>query len=71
VFGPGLSFVHCNHKEPEILGEDTLFNGRTSTFSVVTHSETVILYASMQAFLKIIIDAGPDALENLKKRAAK
>jgi hypothetical protein len=60
----------CNPLEPYILGEDTLLNGRASTFSVVTHTETIVLYANTNAFLKVILDVGNEALETLKKRAS-
>ena len=54
--------MNCNPDEPYILGEDTLLNGRESTFSTIAQSETIIMYANMQAFLKVVIDVGANPI---------
>ena len=47
VYGPLLMSTSCEPHEPYTLGEDTLLNGRESTFSAITQTESIILYVNM------------------------
>jgi len=62
--------MNITPSDPFLLSDDTLLNGRESTFSVITQSPTIVMQASMQQFMKAALEVGPRAIEIMKRAAS-